>query len=361
MLKYLDEYRDVEGCLKVSSRIKEISTRPFNIMEICGGHTMSIRKNGVHKLLGDNINLISGPGCPVCVTSISDIDKAIALSRTDNVVVCTFGDMVYVPGTVSSLAEAKADKGEVRTVYSVHDVLGFAKDEPDKKFVFVSIGFETTTPTTAAAVIQAKKEGIDNFSVLALNKTMPAALRAVLEDESSKIDALICPGHVSTITGTGMYRFIVEELGVSCCISGFEPLDLFRAIYVLTELNENGKVDLVNAYERAVREEGNTKAQKIMNEVFEDADVEWRGFGVIPGSGLKLRQHYADLDAEKIFDINIPEPAKSSACICGDILRGSKKPVDCSLFKNGCDPMNPKGACMVSSEGTCAAWFRYGE
>ncbi len=361
MLKYADEYRDVDICLDLSARIKKISTKPLTIMEVCGGHTMAIRKNGIQKLVGDNIRLLSGPGCPVCVTSISDIDRAVYLAGIENVTVCTFGDMLYVPGSSGSLAGAKAEGADVRTVYSVHDALDLAGSEPEKNFVFISIGFETTTPTAAAAVLEAKTAGVKNFTVLALNKTMPQALGAVLESDDSQIEALICPGHVSTITGTGMYRFIVEELGISCCISGFEPADLLGAILKLTEMHENNEKGLVNAYQRVVKEEGNEKAKYIMTEVFEPADVEWRGFGVVPGSGLKIREEYSEFDAEKTYNIEVKDTKKNPACICGDILRGVKRPVDCALFKGQCTPVDPQGACMVSSEGTCAAWYKYGE
>lgn len=359
MFKFVDEYRDVDICLDMAAGIRKISKRPMNIMEVCGGHTMSIRKNGVHKMVGDNIKLISGPGCPVCVTSIRDIDKAIALSKTENVAVCTFGDMLYVPGTTGSLAGARAEGADVRTVYSPHDALKFADSEPEKEFVLISIGFETTAPTAAACVVEAGKRGLENFSVLSLNKTMPEALKAVLGDESCKIDALICPGHVSAITGTAMYRPVVDDLGISCCVAGFEPADLLRAIYLLAETFEKGESALINAYERAVKEEGNAKARYIMMEVFDPCDAEWRGCGVIPASGLKINDDLAAFDAEKKFDLQLPEAKEVPGCICGDILRGTRQPVDCPLFGNGCDPMAPKGACMVSSEGTCAAWYKY--
>jgi len=361
MLKYLDEYRDSTLCLEIAEKIRSMSTRPLNIMEVCGGHTMSIRKHGIHKLLGDNIKLISGPGCPVCVTSIRDINKVIALASVENAVICTYGDMIYVPGTSSSLAKTKADGKDIRTVYSVHDVINFAKEEKDKNFIFISIGFETTAPTAAAAIKEAAKAKLNNFFILSLNKTMPDALRAVLADEGSIIDSLLCPGHVSTITGTGIYEFIVNELGVSCCVSGFEPADILKAIYLLTEIHEKDKKALLNAYTRVVKVGGNEKAQKILDEVFEPADVDWRGIGVISGSGLALRETFSKFDAEKVFDVTVEDSSEIPGCICGDILRGAKRPVDCTLFKKTCTPIDPKGACMVSSEGTCAAWFKYGE
>ncbi len=361
MLKYVDEYRDVDLCLDIAERIRGISSRPFNIMEVCGGHTMSIRKNGIQKMIGENINLISGPGCPVCVTSIEDIDKAVALSEIDNVVICTFGDMMRVPGTNRSFIEAKSEGSDIRLVYSAQDVLKYAKEDTDRRFVFVGIGFETTTPTIAAAIKQAKSEGVNNFSVLVFNKTMPEALEAVLGSDDSKIDALICPGHVSTITGTDMYEPIVEKHEISCCVSGFEPADILRAVYILTDSFERKDPVLVNAYERVVLKEGNIKAKDIIKEVFEPADSEWRGLGIIPGSGYRIKEEYSAYDAERIFDISVPLSKKYSGCICGDVLRGAKTPGNCALFGKICTPEDPKGACMVSSEGTCAAWYKYGE
>ncbi len=361
MTKYLDEYRDKKVCLELLEKVKEISTKPLRIMEVCGGHTMAIRKNGIQKLVGGNIKLISGPGCPVCVTAIEDIDKIVSLAGFKNVSICTFGDMMYVPGTSSSLSKISAAGGDVRIVYSVLDVLEFARSEKAKHFVFISIGFETTAPTEAAAIIQADRENLDNFSVIALNKTMPQALKAVLQDKNSKIDALICPGHVSAITGTDMYKSIVEDLGVSCCVSGFEPVDLLGSIYKLTELKEENKTALINAYKRAVCPEGNKKAQEIIYEVFEEGDTNWRGIGVIQKSGLKIKEKYKKFDAERRFDIKPEKSIETTECICGDILRGAKTPRDCALFKRVCTPTNPKGACMVSSEGTCSAWYKYGE
>jgi len=361
MIEYVDEYRDEEICMDLSGKIRAVSRRRFNIMEVCGGHTMSIRKNGIQKLIGENINLMSGPGCPVCVTSINDIDRIIALARVKGNVICTFGDLFYVPGTDSSLADEKARGGDIRMVYSAHDVLDFAGEEPEKKFIFVSIGFETTAPTSAASVIEAGKRETDNFYLLPLNKTMPAALREMVRRKDSNIDALICPGHVSTITGTGIYRPIVEDFKVSCCISGFEPVDLLSTIYLLADLHEKEEVSLINNYKRAVREDGNGKALHILYEVFEPSDTVWRGIGNIPGSGLGIRDKYARFDAVKMFDIDVPVSVEDPDCICGEILTGVKKPSDCALFGTACTPVNPRGACMVSSEGTCSAWYKYGE
>ncbi|KJJ85029.1 hydrogenase expression/formation protein HypD [Candidatus Omnitrophus magneticus] len=359
MLKFIDEYRDREACLDTARKIREISTKPFNIMEVCGGHTMAIRKNGIHKIIGDKIRLISGPGCPVCVTSIQDIDKAVFLAGIKGVSVCTFGDLMYVPGSYSSLASVRSEGGDVRVVYSVMDVLDFCKKEPDKKFIFIGIGFETTVPTIAASIVSAEEEKIENFFVLALNKTLPSALSVVLNSEDSKIDALIAPGHVSAITGFEMYRFIVDEIGVLCCVAGFEPLDILKAIYILAKAHSAGEMKLFNGYERIVTANGNEKAKKIIAKVFEPCSSEWRGCGFIPDSGLRIRREYRTFDAEKIIDIKVPVSSENPGCICGSILRGANTPMDCVLFKKVCTPSSPKGACMVSSEGTCAAWFKY--
>jgi hydrogenase expression/formation protein HypD len=359
MLKFVDEYRDTDICLEMAERIRRLAERPVNIMEVCGGHTMSIRRNGIHKMVGDRVRLIAGPGCPVCVTPTSAIDKAAAFAALPGVSVCTYGDMMYVPGSRTSLAGARTEGADVRTVYSPQDVIGFAVNEPGTEFVFLSIGFETTAPTAAAAIVEARRRGLTNFSVMALNKTMPRALETVLSDDRCKISGLLCPGHVSTITGTGMYERIVEHTGVPCCVSGFEPADILRSVYSLVELHERGERRVVNAYERVVKREGNPRARYIMSEVFEPCDSRWRGFGVIPGSGLAINEQYADMDAEKRFYVEVPEQRVNPACICGDILRGAEEPEKCPLFGTICTPEDPKGACMVSSEGTCAAWYRY--
>lgn len=361
MLKFLDEYRDSALSTEIAEKIISISTKPINIMEVCGGHTMAIRKNGIHKLVGEKINLISGPGCPVCVSAISDVDRAIALSRIDSVCVCTFGDLFYVPGTDSSLAKEKANGADIRIVYSVKDVIEFARAERDKKFIFISIGFETTVPTAAAAVVEAYEKGINNFYILSLNKTLPNALKVLLRSPYSTIDALICPGHVSTITGIDMYRFIVNKLKIPCCVTGFEPTDILTSIYILTKLYQDATPELVNGYKRAVRDKGNEVAQAVIKEVFKPIDATWRGIGTIQESGLGLKNRYKRFDAMENFDVKIPKPYENPNCICGDILTGHKKPTDCALFKKACTPTDPKGACMVSSEGSCAAVFKYGE
>lgn len=359
MLKFIDEYRDIDLCLETADKIKAVSQKKINIMEICGGHTMAIRKNGLHKLVGGNINFISGPGCPVCVTSIDDTDTAIALSKIKGTVVCSFGDLLYVPGTNSTLAKSKAEGADVRIVYSVYDVLNFAREETDKNFIFISLGFETTAPAAALAVLQADEERLDNFYILTLNKTMPYALRAILSN-NSRINGLLCPGHVSAVTGINMYKFIADEFGIPCCVSGFEPLDILASIYILTELCEKGRAEVVNAYRRVVLDTGNEKAQFVMSKVFEKSDAVWRGIGLIKLSGLRLRPPYDKFEARENFKIDSPKSKGEENCVCAEILRGMKQPKDCPLFSMVCTPLNPKGACMVSSEGTCAAWYRYG-
>ncbi|MFH1878009.1 MAG: hydrogenase formation protein HypD [Candidatus Omnitrophota bacterium] len=361
MLEELKDYRDPALCLDLAGKIRDISAEPFNIMEVCGGHTYAIRKNGIHKITGENINFMSGPGCPVCVTPTADIDKAVELASVKGAVVCSFGDLIHVPGSEKSLAEARAGSGNVRAVYSVYDVLGFARAEPGKNFIFISVGFETTAPAAAAAVIRADEDGLGNFFVLALNKTMPAALKAVLGDARSKVHALLCPGHVSTITGSLIYRSLVDETGVSCCITGFEPFDILRAVFELALAREKGEARLINAYERAVNDDGNRKARSVMSEVFEESDSVWRGLGAIPGSGLRLKEKYERFDAEKNFPLETRPAEENAGCICGSILRGISKPPDCPLFRTVCSPDNPAGACMVSSEGACGAWYKYGE
>lgn len=362
MLKFIDEYRDKDLCVAIAEKIRAISKKRLKIMEVCGGHTMAIRKNGIHKLIGEKISLISGPGCPVCVTSIEDIDLVLALSKIESVVICTFGDLFNVPGTCSvTLDKQRAEGADIRIVYSVKDVIDFAKAERKKQFVFISIGFETTAPTVAAAILQADQDGLDNFYILPLNKTMPRALKAILQDSKTDIDGLICPGHVSTIAGTDMYNFIVDKLRIPCCVTGFEPSDILTSIYILTELSERKEAKLVNAYKRAVKAQGNEKALSIMERVFRLSEAKWRGLGNIPESGLMLKDEYSRFDALNTFNVERVVSMSEKECICGDILRGAKIPSDCKLFKEICTPSDPRGACMVSSEGSCAAAHRYGD
>lgn len=357
-MKFVDEYRNSEIVMELAKKIKTISQKEIALMEVCGGHTMAIHRFGIPYLLTDNVKLISGPGCPVCVSGIEFIDKAIALSGKKNVIITTYGDLIRVPGSKSSLEKEKSKDADVRIVYSTIEALEIAKQNKNKKVIFLGIGFETTAPATAVAIQKAYEDNISNFYLLSAHKIMPPVMKALL-NEKVKIDGFICPGHVSAITGSKIYEFIPEIYKIACVVTGFEPVDIMQAVYMLTKQihDKNPKVEI--QYSRAVNKDGNTKAQEIMNEVFETRNDIWRGIGEITNSGLKLRKKYKDFDAELVFDIQIDQVKEHSACICGEILRGQKSPKDCKLFGMVCSPDNPIGACMVSSEGACQAFYKY--
>lgn len=357
-MKYIDEYRDKEIVQKIVKEIERISTKPITLMEVCGGHTMSIQKFGIPSLMPSNVKLISGPGCPVCVADRTYIDRAIAYSRLDDVIVTTFGDLIRVPGSTSSLDDEKAKGADVRIVYSVLDALKIAEENPNKKVVFLGIGFETTAPGSAVGVLNAAEKNLDNFFLYTSHKIMPPAMAALI-DEGVKIDGYIAPGHVSTITGSGIYEAIPEKFGLGCVISGFEPVDLLKSIYLLVKQMETEDPKVEIAYKRAVREEGNPKAMEMLYEVFELRDDWWRGFGVIPKSGLGIKEKYARFDAERMIGVEVEKTREDKGCICGEILKGLKTPKDCKLFAKACSPNNPVGACMVSNEGSCHAYYRY--
>jgi len=358
-LKYLSEYRDPALAKKLIEGIKKISHRKVNFMEVCGTHTVAISRSGIRQIMPDNVTLLSGPGCPVCVTANSDLDKAMALART-GAIFTTFGDMLKVPGSYSSLGEEKADGVDIRVVYSTLDALQIAEDNPGRKVIFYAVGFETTAPTIAISLLEAKKKGIKNYSIYCVHKIVPPAMRALLNLGELGLDGFICPGHVSAIIGSNPYRFIADEYGVPCVVAGFEPLDILQTIYMLIEQVEKGEAKVEIQYTRGVAPEGNEIALDVMNKVFETGDADWRGIGVIPGSGLKVREEYSDFDAERLFDVDVP-PTKPDppGCSCGEILRGIKFSYDCKLFGKACTPEHPVGPCMVSSEGSCAAYFRY--
>ena len=357
-MKYIDEYRDKELVGKLVDQIKKASKKSIALMEVCGGHTMSIQKFGIPSLLPDTIKLISGPGCPVCVSDRKYIDQAIAYARLDDVIITTYGDLIRVPGSTSSLDQEKAKGADVRIVYSILDALKIAKDNRDKKIVFLGIGFETTAPSSAAGIIKAQMEGIRNFYVFSSHKIMPPAMEALI-DEGVKLDGYIAPGHVTTITGTGIYKNIPEKYGLGCVVSGFEPVDLLKAILMLVIQIENSDQKVENAYTRVVKPEGNIKAQQMLDEVFELRDDWWRGLGVLPKSGLKIREKYNDFDAETQIPVQVEPTREDKGCICGEILKGLKNPKDCRLFAKVCTPSNPVGACMVSHEGSCHAYYKY--
>lgn len=358
-MKYYDEYRDKELSQALIAKISSITKEDFTFMEVCGTHTMSIFRSGIKELLPENIHLISGPGCPVCVTPISDIDHIIALSRMDNTAIVTFGDMINVPGSSSSLKREKAEGADIRVIYSPSQALDIALEFPEKKVILVGIGFETTVPLLASVVLEAKEKNINNFYLLSLGKLMPPIISALLGSHEVKIDGMLCPGHVSAIIGSKPYQFIPNCYGIACVITGFEPVDILIAIYhlILQKINKNPRVE--NQYKRAVREEGNPTALSLINQVFFPVDSQWRGIGSVEVSGLALRPEFSGWDAGNI-SVTIETTKENKQCLCGEVLRGTATPLQCPLFRKVCTPENPIGACMVSGEGVCAAYYRYG-
>jgi hydrogenase expression/formation protein HypD len=357
-MKYIEEYRDKELILKLSDHIKKSVTRNYTFMEVCGGHTSAIHRFGIPTLLPPEITLISGPGCPVCVTATDFIDKAIAYSQMKNVTIVTFGDLIRVPGSSSSLEKEKARGADVRIVFSGLEALNIARAEPDKTIIFLGIGFETTAPGTAFTVSAAKEEGLKNFMLLSAHKVMPPVMEAVVM-EGIKIDGFICPGHVATITGSFIFKFLPVKYRLGCVIAGFEPTDILQSILMLVRQINAKAPDIEIQYSRAVTDEGNLIAQDQLYKVFEHCDTNWRGFGNISGSGLRLKKEYKELDAEKRIPLTIKKHRDNPSCLCGDILRGLKKPENCTLFRKKCSPENPVGACMVSAEGACNTYFKY--
>ncbi len=332
----------------------------IKLMEVCGTHTMAIARAGIKKLLPRNIELVSGPGCPVCVTSQSDIDTAIEISRIKDVIMTTFGDMMRVPGTRGSLENMKRHGYDVRVVYSCLDALNIARNNPRKKVVFMGIGFETTSPTIAATILEAKREKIRNFFMLSNFKLIFPALEALASSKKIKIDGFICPGHVSVITGSTPYEKVARRYKKPSVITGFDTIDILKGVERLINQIKNREYKVEIAYKRAVKKQGNRTARKILGSVFEASDSEWRGLGVIKKSGLKLRKKYRDFDAETRFKVKVPKTRKMRGCICGEVIQGIKSPRDCKLFRKLCTPQNPIGPCMVSSEGSCAAYYKYG-
>lgn len=329
------------------------------LMEVCGTHTVAIARNGIRALMPEGVRLASGPGCPVCVTSNHDLDKVIALSRIPNVIIATFGDMTRVPGSTSSLLAEQAAGRDVRIVYSPLDALRIAQENPDREVVFVGVGFETTTPLVAMAVKRAKAAGLGNFSVYGAHKNMPGALEAIINDPQLKVDALILPGHVSTIIGVEPYRFLAKRYGIPGVITGFEPVDVLQGIAMIMRQLHEGRADIEIAYARGVMEEGNPVALAAIEEVFETCPAAWRGLGEIAGSGYRVREEFAEFDAMRRFAPAVEDTVEHKGCRCGEVLRGIMSPNECPLFRTVCTPENPVGPCMVSSEGSCAAYYRY--
>jgi hydrogenase expression/formation protein HypD len=333
--------------------------REVRFMEVCGTHTMVAFRTGLRQLLPPDVRLISGPGCPVCVTDTGYIDAAIGLCRQPAVTVATFGDLLRVPGSESSLERERAAGANVRIVYSPSDALVLARECPTQRVVFLGVGFETTAPTVAWAIFRAARDGLKNFSVLCAHKTMPHAMEALVKDQEVRIDGFICPGHVSVVTGAGMYRFICERYRIPCVVSGFEAWDMLKSISMLLAQVVEGRAEVEIEYSRSVNEMGNVAARKLMAEVFEECGANWRGIGTIPGSGLEIRQKYAVYDAARVFGVHVAEAHVNPACRCGDVLRGTVTPPECTLFGRTCTPIQPFGPCMVSSEGACAAYYKY--
>jgi len=355
----LSGFRDPEVARHLIEELHRIAQTPCKLMEVCGTHTMAIAKNGLRDVMPETVTLLSGPGCPVCVTANAEIDLAIETGRQPGVILTTFGDMMKVPGSYSSLAREKADGRDVRIVYSPLDSLDIAEKNPDRHVVFLGVGFETTAPTVALTIREAARRGLNNWSALSLHKTVPAALEALVNDPDVQINGFILPGHVSTIIGVEPYRFLAEEYHVPCVITGFEPVDVLQGVYMLAKQIAEGRAEVEIAYKRAVMPEGNPSAVAAIEEVFEPGDAEWRGIGVIPGTGLMLREEFAHYDARKRVPCTPPEPREIKGCQCGDVLRGVVLPYECKLFGKGCTPEHPIGPCMVSSEGSCAAYYRY--
>ncbi len=359
-MKYMDEFRDPELARRLFDEIESITTKNWAIMEVCGGQTHSIIRNGIDQLLPEKIELIHGPGCPVCVTPLELIDKALAIASRPNVIFCSFGDMLRVPGSEKDLFRIKSEGGDVRTVYSPLDAVKLAKENLDKEVVFFGVGFETTAPANAMAVFQAKQQNLTNFSMLVSHVLVPPAVAAIMESPTNRVNAFLGAGHVCTIMGYEDYPPLTEKYNVPIVITGFEPLDVLEGIRRAVIQLEEGRAEVENAYERIVKLEGNAVARKMLADVFEVKDRAWRGIGVIPNSGWSLSEKYRDFDAEYKYDVTGIETHESELCRSGEVLQGTIKPHECPAFGKECTPRKPLGATMVSSEGACAAYYNYG-
>jgi hydrogenase expression/formation protein HypD len=358
-MKYIDEYRNATSAEKLIKEIRRVVTHAWTIMEICGGQTHTIVKFGIDDLLPSNLTLVHGPGCPVCVTPLELIDKAVAIASRSDIIFTSFGDMLRVPGSEKDLLTVKAAGGDVRIVYSPLDALKLAQQNPEKKIVFFAVGFETTAPANAMSVWQAKQIGLKNFSILCSHVLVPPAMEAILSSQANRIQGFLAAGHVCTVMGYEEYIPLASKYRIPIVITGFEPVDILQGILMTVNQLEEGRAEVENQYTRAVRREGNRPAQELMQNVFEITDRSWRGIGTIPKSGYRLRDEFAAFDAENVFDVAAIHTQESSLCIAGQVMQGFKKPYDCSAFGIQCTPEHPLGAPMVSSEGACAAYFHY--
>lgn len=360
-MKYIDEYRQSDLAVILADKIARLTKQPLKLMEVCGGHTHTIFKYGIEDLLPENIEMIHGPGCPVCVIPLGRVDDAISIAQQPDVIFTTFGDAMRVPGSKTSLLDAKADGADVRMVYSPLDALKIAHKNPDKHVVFLGLGFETTAPSTAMTVLQAAKEDVKNFSVFCNHITIIPALKAMLDSPDLQLSGFLGPGHVSTVIGTRCYEFVPRDYGKPLVVTGFEPLDVLQSAYMIVKQIVEGRAEIENQYARVVNREGNRKALEVLFEVFEPRDYfEWRGLGSIAHSGMKLKNKYEQFDAERTFSVPGLRIADPKACQCGEILKGVKKPWECKVFGTACTPETPIGSCMVSSEGACAAYYNFG-
>jgi hydrogenase expression/formation protein HypD len=358
-LKYLDEYRDARIARTLADEVAACTTRDWVLMEICGGQTHTIMRYGLDEILPKQIELVHGPGCPVCVTPLETIDKALTLALRPEVILVSYGDMLRVPGSNSDLIRAKAQGADVRVAYSPTEAVKIARANPDRKVVFLAIGFETTAPANAMAAWLAKREGLKNLSLLVSHVLVPPAIRALLATPENRVQGFIAPGHVCTIVGYSEYESLVRDFNIPIVVGGFEPVDLLEAVLMLVKQLERGEARVENQYVRSVTYKGNERAQEVVREVFEIADQKWRGIGMIPNSGLRLSDAYADYDANRIFDLQLISAEEPAECISAQVLQGLKKPTDCPAFAMRCTPENPLGAPMVSSEGACAAYYHY--
>ena len=358
-MDYSNSLRDPSISKTLVELIWRLAQRPVRLMEVCGTHTVAILRHGIRSLMPETVELVSGPGCPVCVTAQRDIDLAVEMCKVPGITIVTFGDMVRVPGTRGSLKDEMAKGSDVRVVYSSMDAIPMAQKEPNRVFIFLGVGFETTAPTIAATIKATKDLGINNLKFLSLHKLLPPALHALLKGEEVRIHGLICPGHVSTIIGSRPYLPFAREMGIPCVITGFEPVDILQGIYLILRQISEGRHEVEIQYQRIVSPEGNPKALKIMEEVFEPCDSEWRGLGWIRESGLRLKQIYGQMDALNTIHVDVKDSFEPKGCKCGDVLKGIIKPNMCKMFGTLCTPDEPLGPCMVSSEGSCAAYFNY--